>query len=81
MKGRRKKARLPVKSVELTARDIVIASVTLTTEERLALIRSIRDVQKGPFEPLSKDVYREGPAVTVSLADGGRGLKFCRLDQ
>ena len=54
------KAKIANKSLEQTVREILIAHTPFTPEERLAFSRAILEGQNGPFEPLSKEDYREG---------------------
>ena len=56
----RTKADFAGKSLEQTVRDIIVSHSPLSPEEKLAFVRSIREGQGGPYEPLSKDEYREG---------------------
>ena len=54
------KAKLAGKPMEQILRDLIVAHAPFTAEERLAFSRAILEGQKGPFEPLSKEEYREG---------------------
>jgi plasmid stability protein len=60
MQRLRTKAELAGASLEQTVRNMIVAHSPLSPEEKLAFLRSIREGQGGPYEPLSKDDYREG---------------------